>query len=219
MTAARVVLVHGAWHGSWCWDPVLDRLEGCDVVAVDLPSTLSADATFEDDVAVVRDVVSGPTVLCGHSYGGVVIGAAAAHDDVAHCVFLCAFAQEDGAERIGVDASLFSALRFDGAITTIDPALANQAFYADVHPDLAAAAITKLRPQVLAATGATAGIGAWRSKPSTYVVCTEDQAIAPDAQRGMAAGCDEVVEWACSHSPMLSKPDDVAALLRRVAGS
>lgn len=214
---SRIVLVHGAWHGAWAWEPVIDRLDGCDVLAVDLPSTLSADATFDDDVATVRDAVSGPTILCGHSYGGAVIGAAAAHDDVVHSVFLCAFALEDGEQLHGVAPPLRSAMRVDGAVTTIDPALANEAFYADVHPDLAASAITRLRPQSLAAVSAPTGTGAWRSKASTYVVCTLDQAIAVEDQRTYASRCHAVEEWECSHSPMLSRPDDVATLLRRLA--
>ena len=215
---SRIVLVHGAWHGAWCWDPVVERLEGCDVVAVDLPSTLSPEATFDDDVATVRDAISGPTVLCGHSYGGAVIGAAAAHDEVVHSVFLCAFALEDGEQLHDVAPALRLAMRIEGPVTTIDPALANGAFYADVHPDLAASAITRLRPQSLAAVTAPTAAGAWRSKPSTYVVCTEDQSIDADAQRAMAAACDAVEEWESCHSPMLSRPDDVAILLRRLAG-
>lgn len=214
----RVVLVHGAWHGSWCWDPVVERLEGLDVVAVDLPRMASPDATFADDVAAVRAAIEGPTVLCGHSYGGVVIGAAAASDDVRHCVFLCAFALEDGEGMDGVAAPLRSAMHLEGSTIAIDPSLANEAFYADVHPDLAAAAITRLRPMSGARVPDDAGIGAWRSKPSTYVVCTQDQSIEVDAQRGMAGRCDAVEEWDCSHSPMLSKADEVATLLRRIAG-
>jgi len=215
--SSRIVLVHGAWHGAWCWEPVVQRLEGLDVVAVDLPTMASPDATFADDVAVVQAAIDGPTVLCGHSYGGFVIGAAAAHDDVAHCVFLCAFAQDDGADLSGVAEPLSRAMRIEATGTSIDPALANDAFYGDVHPDLAAAAITKLRPMSRGASAS--GNGAWRTKPSTYVVCTEDHSIDPAAQRAMAAACGTVEEWDCSHSPMLSRPDEVATLLRRVAGA
>jgi pimeloyl-ACP methyl ester carboxylesterase len=216
----RIVLVHGAWHGAWCWDPVVQRLEGCDVVAVDLPTMAHADATFADDAAAVRAAIDGePTVLCGHSYGGLVIGAAADRSEVEHCVFLCAFALEEGEPLAGVASPLQSAMRFEGATTSIDPALANEAFYGDVHPDLAASAITRLRPMALGATAEPRGVGAWRTKPSTYVVCTDDQSIEVAAQRTMAARCTDAVEWECSHSPMLSKPDEVAALLRRVAGA
>lgn len=214
----RIVFVHGAWHGPWCWDPVVDRLEGRDLVAVDLPTMEREDATFADDVAAVRAAIDGPTLLCGHSYGGLVIGAAADHPDVIGCVFLCAFAQDGDARIEGVAEPLQRAMRIEGSVSTIDPALANEAFYGDVHPDLAAAAITRLRPMSLAATATATGVGAWRSKPSTYVVCTEDLSIDVEAQRSMAAACDVVEEWTCSHSPMLSRPDDVAVLLRRTAG-
>ena len=178
----------------------------------------SPDATFADDVAAVRAAIDGPTVLCGHSYGGVVIGAAAASEDVRRCVFLCAFALLDGEGMDGVAAPLRSAMRLEGSTVAIDPSLANEAFYGDVHPDLAAAAITRLRPMSGARVPDDAGIGAWRSKPSTYVVCTQDQSIEVEAQRAMAGRCDAVEEWDCSHSPMLSKADEVATLLRRAAG-
>lgn len=228
--AARIVLVHGAWHGSWCWDGVVERLEGRDVVTVDLP-TVGTPARFADDVAAVREVLADgvPSILCGHSYGGQVISDAAADPAVVGTVFLCAFALEAG-ESSAINAAaqdpvasaaepvLQGVYHLDGEYLVIDPAMANGAFYADVHPDLAASAITRLRPQSLGLADPVTTAG-WRGKPSTYVVCSQDQAIHPDVQRFFAGRCDTVEEWACSHSPMLSKADEVAALLRRVASS
>src|SRR5687767_5236401 len=91
-----VVLVHGAWHGPWCWDKVVALLdeEGVPSVAVELPFT-----SFADDVAATRGViqaVDGPVVLCGHSYGGAVITEAGHHPAVEHLVYLTAFALEEG---------------------------------------------------------------------------------------------------------------------------
>src|SRR5204863_8173715 len=87
-----VVLVHGAWHGAWCWDKVVALLEkqGIDVETFDLPMT-----SFEDDVAATTaalDRVDGEIVLCGHSYGGAVITNAGNHPNVRTLVYLTAFA-------------------------------------------------------------------------------------------------------------------------------
>ena len=85
MTVSRtVVLVHGAWHGSWCWAPVVSRLDaaGRRSVTVDLPSVSSTAATLPDDVACVRavlDALDGDALLVGHSYGGVVVTDAGVH--------------------------------------------------------------------------------------------------------------------------------------------
>src|SRR4051812_47408223 len=92
LPAATVVLVHGAWHGAWCFDRVvpLVRARGVTVCALDLPG-----GGFDADVAHVRgsiDGIDGDVVLLGHSYGGAVVTDAGAHASVRHLVFLCAFA-------------------------------------------------------------------------------------------------------------------------------
>src|SRR5436853_7049381 len=98
---STVVLVHGAWHGAWCWADVIARLDaaGQPSVAVDLPSVSSASATLADDVACVRaalDAVDGEALLVGHSYGGVVVTDAGRHPAVAHLAYVTAFALEPG---------------------------------------------------------------------------------------------------------------------------
>jgi pimeloyl-ACP methyl ester carboxylesterase len=94
--ANTVVLVHGAWHGGWCWEKVIPLLEaaGVDSVAVDLPLTsLREDA---DATRTALDAVPGEAVLCGHSYGGAVITEAGHHPAVAHLAYLTAFACDEG---------------------------------------------------------------------------------------------------------------------------
>src|SRR5437870_13500893 len=96
-----VVLVHGAWHGAWCWEQVLTHLDnaGRRAIAVDLPSVSSATATLAGDVACVRaalDAVENDALLVGHSYGGVVVTEAGRHPAVAHIASLTAFALEPG---------------------------------------------------------------------------------------------------------------------------
>src|SRR4051794_29940134 len=93
---ATVVLVHGAWHGAWCWDKVVPLLDdaGVPVVAFDLPFTsLQGDA---EATTRVLDRVDGPVVLCGHSYGGAVITEAGHHPSVERLVYITAFACDEG---------------------------------------------------------------------------------------------------------------------------
>lgn len=217
--------MHGAWHGAWCWERVVPRLEaaGVAVVAVDLPSVSSAAATLPDDAACVQealDAVAGEAVLVGHSYGGVVIGEAGAHPAVAHLVFLSAFALEVGESTAqnsltgGIDGSdLPAAIRVDGGVFRIDPALAGVAFYHDCTQADSDAAVARLRPESLAALGGTVTAAAWREKAATYVVCTDDRALPVALQRSNAVRIGNSVDWPTSHSPFLSRPDLVADLL------
>ena len=212
----NVLLVHGAWHGAWCWDAVLALLP--DAKAIDLPSVWAA-GDFDADVAAVRaalDDMEPGTVLCGHSYGGAVISEAGTHPNVGHLVFLTAFALDTGETTIAhgapaaPDTNLNAALRIDGAEVSVDPDGARDAFYGDC----ADPPVDRLRPMSMAAFGTGITEPAWKTVPSTYVVCTEDRAIQPDTQRFFATRCTFRVEIDASHSPMLSMPDRVAEILR-----
>jgi pimeloyl-ACP methyl ester carboxylesterase len=226
VTAASVVLVHGAWHGAWCWEKVVTLLDGAGVpsVAVELPLT-----SLADDVAATRqavDAIGGPVVLCGHSYGGVVISEAGDHPDVRHLVYLCAFVVEEGHSGMNAvdeptpSGDLEHAVRLgeDGSVT-LDRQSARTCFYLDCSPADADAALDRLRPTAMACLIGTTTTAAWRHRPSTYVVCTEDKAGHPDLQRTMARRCTDVVEWPTSHSPFLSRPDLVAELLVEISGT
>ncbi len=225
---ATVVLVHGAFHGAWCWEPVRSTLDerGVANLAPDLPlSGLDVDAKT---VRAVLDAVDGPVVLCGHSYGGMVISqAASGRDDVARLVYLCAVQVADDDEMATVmrPTPLMDHLQHDAdGGMSVDPAFAAECFYHDCDPAVAAAAVAQLRPMV-------AGVGpssspdaevlapAWSDITSTYVVCTDDRTLHPDTQREMARHATDVVEWDTSHSPMLSRPALVADLLAGLATS
>jgi pimeloyl-ACP methyl ester carboxylesterase len=221
--AATVVLVHGAWHGGWCWEKVVPLLDDAGVpsVAVELPFT-----SFADDVAATRaalDGVDGSVVLCGHSYGGAVITEAGHHPAVEHLVYLTAFAIDEGespartAPDADVPPALENALAIDGTTVTVKPELVVDGLYHDCTPEDAAAAQARLRPIEVACFTTPSGPSAWKDKPSTYVVCTEDHAIHPDLQRVMAARCTSSVEWDTAHSPFLNRPDLVADLLTELA--
>ena len=214
------LLVHGAWHGAWCWDAVVAQLPGA--VAIDLPSNHVEGAGFTDDVAAVRDALDGMTdvVLCGHSYGGAVITEAGAHDNVRHLVYLCAFVPEVGETVVGLSGSpgfepsaLASGMVIEGDELSVPAAVARRAFYADCEEQ----PVDRLVPHPLRAFSVEPAAAAWRDKSSTYVVCTQDQAIQPGLQRQMAARCSATVELDASHSPMLSMPDRVAEILRAAA--
>jgi pimeloyl-ACP methyl ester carboxylesterase len=234
------VFVHGAWHGAWCWAPVLRELAGAGVptVAVDLPGH-GADPRPLADVAAdtahvteVLDGIDGPVVLIGHSYGGVVITGAGAHPNVRHLVYLAALLLDEGETAMSAavaesDAAqldhsgrpdLMAAVRFedDGVTCTIDPDQATAIFFADCSPEVAADAVARLGPQRMTNLGEPATAVAWRDRPSTYVVCEDDGAIHPGLQELLARRSDTVVRWPTSHSPFLSRPDLVADLVREV---
>jgi pimeloyl-ACP methyl ester carboxylesterase len=221
-----VVLVHGAFHGAWCWEPVRTILDarGVASVAPDLP--LVGTDVDADTVRATLDVVEGPIVLCGHSYGGMVISrAASGRDDVDRLVYLCALQLADDAEiaaSIRPTMLMQHLVNGDDGSVSIDLEHAAECFYHDVDADAAAAAVARLRPMPLgvgtdAEPGGEIGPPAWTHIPSTYVVCTDDRALHPDTQREMARHAVDVIEWDTSHSPMLSQPEQVAELLATLA--
>lgn len=221
MTAPTVVLVHGAWHGAWCFDAVRAGLEGrgIAVVAEDLPFT-----ALVDDIDSVRATLDGleSAVLVGHSYGGMVITeAAAGRDDVAHLVYLCAFMPEEG-ENIRKRSTEFPTVALtagmvfkDDGVFTVDPDVAPAAFYQDCPPAEVENALARLRP-MRRGDGYGFERAPWRDAPSTYAVCARDQAMHPEFQRYMARRATHVVEWDSDHSPFVSRPDDVIELLANV---
>jgi len=224
-----VLLVHGAWHGAWCWEPVVRALKarGLRCVAPDLPLTsLRADA---DTVArLIRERAAGdPLVVVGHSYGGVVITQAAAEaPGAAEIVYLAAFVPDRGESLAslivqGPATALASAIAFaPDQTSTIDPAKAADVFYHDCTPEVARDATGRLRAYAAACFQTPVDRVAWREIPSTYVVCADDRAIHPDAQRRMAARATRVVELPGSHSPFLARPVALAEeIAARSAGA
>jgi pimeloyl-ACP methyl ester carboxylesterase len=236
-----VVLVHGAWHGAWCWSRVVGGLADAAqrAIAVDLPGhgddagpllDLHGDA---ERVRAVVDGIGGPVVLAGHSYGGAVITEAGAHPAVEHLVYVCAFAVDerdtlgaalsDDPEAQAIDHSgrpdPGAALVFadDGSCRVRDAEAATALFYADCDPADAAWAWARLGAQPIASLQQSPSAVAWRDTPSTYAVCTEDLAIHPDLQRLMARRCTNAVEWPTGHSPFLNRPDLVVELLASLA--
>src|SRR6476660_9084633 len=188
----NVVLVHGGFVDGSGWEGVyrLLKQEGFNVSIVQNP-TLS----LEDDAAVTRRVLDkqdGPTILVGHSYGGAVITEAGNHEKVAGLGYIAAFAPDQG-ESVG---TLIAGFPTDGpqppilppedGFLLLDREKFAAAFAADVKPELAAFMADAQVPWGLGGPSGTISQAAWRSKPSWYLVATDDHMIPPSAQRTMA---------------------------------
>ena len=226
---ATAVFVHGGWHDGWSWHLVRELLDtrGVPSVALDLPMT-----TLDRDAAVLSAAlagIEGDAIVISHSWGGSVatLGATGA-PNVRHLIYIAAVLTEAGHPTLSpVPAKGRETLRPKVVIetdttTVIDREVSLAAFYHDVEPSLARQAASRLRPfqKTGYAIVETDAVAAWRTIPTTYVVCAEDRMIHPDTQREMAAAAGaEVLEWPSSHSPFLSHPDLVADLVARRARS
>lgn len=227
MSDPTIVLVHGAWHGSWAWAPIVERLQarGIPTVAVDLPSSSDDPDSRGDlaaDVATLRtacDDIDGPVVLVGHSYGGIPITQVAAGDaDVAHLVYICAFMLDEGESLLGtLDHQVPDWIEMveDGAATVANrPA---EVFYADVDPSVAEDAAARLVPQSVASFADAVEAVGWRDVASTYVIAEQDAALPPSLQEQQAQRATHVERLDASHSPFLSQPEAVTDLLAGIA--
>ncbi len=233
-----VVLVHGAWHGAWCWAAVQAALDarGIASLAIDLPGHGVSTAPLgglHDDAAALTAVLdrlrqSGATaiVLVGHSYGGAVITqAAAGRDDIVHLLYLAAFALDAGEsvlsclgslDRREVDLAAAMVPTDDGTGTTLDPATAAGALYGECPPNAARAALARLGPQSTASMTEHIDGAPRRLIPSTYVVCGRDRAVHPDHQSALAERCSDRVDLDVDHSPFISAVDATADIVERI---
>src|SRR5579862_174432 len=225
-TVRNVVLVHGGFVDGSGWQGVYESLtrDGFRVAIVQNP-TLSLDG---DAAAVKRvlDAADGPAVLVGHSYGGAVITEAGTHPNVAALVYVCAFAP-DKDESVN---TLIAGFPTDGPQPPILPPTDgflfldrdkfHASFAADVPADVAAFMSDSQVPWGLEALGGPVTEPAWRTKPSWYLVTTEDRMIPPAAQRTMSQRAGStVVEVAASHSVYVSQPAAVADLIKQAASA
>jgi hypothetical protein len=145
--AATIMLVHGAWHGSWGWEQVRQRLHdrGIATAAVDNPSVTRPGSDLHADGDNLR-----PALDAGESV-------------------------TQNELRGGKEMKLGESLQFDGEVVSVDPSRIVEFFYHDCAPDDAEAAAARLEPMSLAAMGGVPRGVAWRDVPSTYVVCTDDR--------------------------------------------
>ncbi|MET7573670.1 alpha/beta hydrolase [Streptomyces sp. NPDC005492] len=222
--ARNVVLVHGGFVDGSGWRGVYDalRADGFNVSVVQNP-TLS----LEGDVATTRrvlDAQDGPTVLVGHSYGGAVISEAGTHPNVSTLVYITAFAPDKGESVNTLIADPPPGAPVPPILPPVDGFLFldREKFAASFAGDLTAADAQFLAdsqvPWGLDALGGAISEPAWRSKPSFYLIATDDRMIPPPAQRFMAerAGAT-VAETGGSHAVYVSKPAEVAAFIGKAA--
>lgn len=236
---ATVVLVHGAWHGGWCWYEVVPELEsrGHDVVTVDLPghgidTTSIEEVTLDsatDRVCSVLDEQSEPVALVGHSMGGILITQAAERrpDAIDTLVYLTAFLPEDGTGLIDYAQADEEAIALpnlvvdeERGVCTIETEKRTEVFYHDCSPAHRELARTLLRPETMSLMTTPVNVSPtnFGSVRRAFVECTDDRAISLSMQRTMheESGVDAVATLETSHSPFFSAPTGTADAIEEV---
>jgi pimeloyl-ACP methyl ester carboxylesterase len=222
----NVVLVHGGFVDGAGWAGVYKILKngGYHVDIVQNPTiSLPDDAAATERILATQD---GPAILVGHSYGGAVITEAGTHPKVAALVYITAFAPDKG-ESVATlikdpppGAPVPPILPPQDGYLFLDKAKFRASFAADVDPETAAFMADSQVPWGLQALNGTVSEPAWRTKPSWYLVVTEDQMIPAVAQRTMAKRASStMVEVKGSHAIYVSQPGAVAALIEQAAKS
>ncbi len=219
MPAPALLLVHGAWHGSWCWEPLRAHLTGWRVETVALPSTGGPGRGVQDDAEVVRAAVKaidGPVVVVAHSYGGIPATEAAGLPNVEHLVHVAAFQLDVGDSLLGTIGGTPPPWWqvADGVVHALTP---ETVFFNDVDAATTADAVGRLQPQSLAFATDRLTNAAWRTVDSTYVICEDDNAIPVFAQEAMARRATRTERLRSGHSPFLSRPAELAAIVTRTA--
>jgi pimeloyl-ACP methyl ester carboxylesterase len=233
---SHFVLVHGAWHGAWCWEKVVPllRARGHGAEAIDLPGhgedpkppgAVSWD-DYMDRMGEVLAAAPEPPVLVGHSLGGAVITGAADRwpERIGALVYLCALLPDapDFFARFEAAPALTAGVRPapDGSVLELDPAVVRDAFYHDCADADAARAAGRLRPQPARAFAMRFELAPERfgRVPRHYVECVRDRAIDVAAQRQMHRRMPCTVHTLdASHSPFYSMPEALTEVLVRAA--
>jgi len=218
----NVVLVHGAFVDGSGWERVYGILrgKGFHVTIVQNPTTsLAADVAATN---AVLDRQDGPTILVGHSYGGVVISEAGNHEKVAALVYIAAFAPDAGESVATLIANPQPGAPVPPILPPVDGFISLDrgkfaaSFAADLDPAIAAFRADSQVPWGIAALEAAVTRPAWRTKPSWYVVATDDRMIPPAAQHAMSKRAGSTVsEVKASHAIYESQPASVASAIER----
>ncbi|MCF3131392.1 alpha/beta fold hydrolase [Streptomyces olivochromogenes] len=230
-----VVLVHGAFADATSWSGVIAELQAHGIPVIAPPNPLrglAADAAY---VASVAAQIDGPVVLVGHSYGGALITVAGTTENVVGLVYVAAYVPEEG-ESLGElqgrfpDSPLVSNLKqwtypVPGADPAVEVTIAQDAFpsvfAADVSEDVTKVLAVAQRPLAAAVFEEKAAAAAWKTKPSWALVADADHAINPEVQRFAAerAGATVVEIEGASHAVAVSRPQEVAGLIRDAVGA
>jgi pimeloyl-ACP methyl ester carboxylesterase len=218
------VLVHGGWHGAWCWQPLAAELAGRGHTAVtpELPIGDPDAGAAAYAEAVLAALPAGEPTLVAHSLAGLVAPLVAAARPVRRIVYLAAMLPEPGRS---VDERARAGQRMtrrgigrgqtahpDGS-TEWRPAAAVETLYPDSPPERAAWAAARLRRQHWRITAEPSPLVDWPAVPSTYLLCRDDRVIDVDWARAEAPRQAGVVELPGDHSPFLARPAELADLL------
>ena len=226
LEAKTVVLVHGGFVDGSGWEGVYNilRKDGYDVAIVQNPTI-----SLADDVAATKRIIAaqnGPVILVGHSYGGVVITDAGNDPKVAALVYITAFAPDKGESVSSLikdpppGAPVPPILPPQDGYLFLDRAKFPASFAGDVDAERAAFMADSQVPWGVEALSGTISEPAWKTKPSWYLLVTEDKMIPPPAQRFMSQRAGATVEEvAGSHAIYVSQPNAVAAIIKKAAGA
>ena len=220
----NIVLVHGGFVDGSGWEGVYKALkkDGYTVAVVQNPTI-----SFADDVAVTKRTIAnqnGPVILVGHSYGGAVITEAGTDPKVAGLVYVAAFAPDKGESVSSLIANpppgapVPPILPPQDGFLFLDRVKFPASFAGDVEPEAAAFMADSQVPWGVEALHGRISEPAWKTKPSWYLVSTEDRMIPPDAQRLMSRRAGSTtIEVQGSHAVYVSRPQDVASLIEEAA--
>jgi pimeloyl-ACP methyl ester carboxylesterase len=226
MSRPSLLLVPGGWHKPEHWKLLTDELSGVDVHTVALTAAGDDPAALGDmhsdaaAIAAATAAIDGPVVVVAHSYGGIpttqaLVGA----DNVQRIIYVTAF-QLDAGESLfssvgGVPASWWKIHQQEGLGDYVSPMTPLDIFYGDVDPAVAEQAVSQLwKYQSFASKSQALTEVAWKTVPSTYIVAESDKAIPVFAQVLWSLRADRVLRINTSHSPFLSRPAELARLIR-----
>jgi pimeloyl-ACP methyl ester carboxylesterase len=236
------LLIHGAWHGGWCWRKVVPLLEakGHRVLAPDLPghgddgtaTSAVTLASYTDRICEIASTQTEPVILAGHSMGGIAITQAAENcpEHIGALVYLCAFLPRDGDSLMTLASQDQESMvnpsttipRADGAID-FKPEHRREAFYGNCADEDAAFAQSRLVAQSAAPLGTPVETTAerWGRIPRYYIECERDRAIMLKLQREMQkhSPCQQTFSIDTDHSPFLSEPEQLADILLRIGSA
>ena len=217
-----LIFVHGACvrDAGWWWSQMVQPLAklGIPTAAVALPScgeTGETPGDLTDDVAACHRAIAavdGPVVLCGHSYGGMIITEAGADERVTQLLYVTSVMPDAGqsqAELVGSEPAPWLQPSDDGTIG-VDPELIRELFLQDCDETTTQQALARLTRQSLTPFTQAPRHIAWQEKPTTYFICTEDLATPAAVQAARVRAGAQLVEFRAGHHPFLSRPDAFA---------
>lgn len=217
-----LIFVHGACvrDGAWWWSQMTTPLADHGITSVAVPLSSCGELSDElgdlyADIDACRRAIAeadGPVILCGHSYGGMVITEAGTDDRVTQLLYVTSVMPEAGqsqAELIGSEPAPWMIPGDDGTVS-VKPDLIREFFLQDCNETTTEQALARLTRQALTPFTQAPREIAWQQKPTSYFVCTEDLATPAEVQRRRVRENVRLVEFEAGHHPFLSRPDAFA---------